>query len=92
MNGYSHPGPPTTNYVNRKDQPAISVYFIRDDQNSKPYKLSCMFCKRTIADDVKGTIDKMVDGPMPADDHDHATNIQCKLCGQKWRILTGVRA
>lgn len=76
-----------TNYVNRKNAPAISVYFINDDNKNPAHKLSCMFCKRTIADDVKGTIDKIIDTPQPADDFDLAINIQCKLCGQKWRIL-----
>lgn len=83
---YSVP-PPRSMYVTRKDQPAISLYFIRDDNSFQPHKLSCPFCKRTIMDGVKGRIDKMVDGPVDAHDHDFACNIQCKLCGQKFRIL-----
>lgn len=78
------------NYISRKEQPPISLYFIRDDNHLPPHKLSCLYCKRTIMDDVKGTIDKVVDGPLPAEDHDYASNIQCKLCGQKYRVLAGV--
>jgi transcription elongation factor Elf1 len=73
--------------VNRKFQPPVSIYFIRDDNDLPPSKLSCLFCKRTLMDGIKGTVDKVVDGPVSADDHDHAFNIQCKLCGQKFRIL-----
>jgi transcription elongation factor Elf1 len=72
---------------NRKFQPSVSIYFIRDDNDLPPSKISCLFCKRTLMDGVKGTVDKVVDGPVPADDHDHAFNIQCKLCGQMYRML-----
>lgn len=77
------------NYFSRKGLPAITMYFIRDDNDTEPYKLSCMFCKRTIADRMKGVIDKVVDGPMPANDHEFASNIQCKMCGQMYRLLMG---
>lgn len=77
----------TPTYPDRKHAPPITVYFINDDENNPPHKLSCMYCKRTIADGVTGRIDKIIDAPLAADDHDMALNLQCKLCGQKWRIL-----
>lgn len=76
----------------RNNAPPISVYFIADEDPQSPYKLSCMFCKRTIADGVTGRIDKMINTPLAADDHDFAVNIQCKLCGQIWRILGAPKA
>lgn len=78
-------------FDNRKGQPAVSLYFIRDDNALPPSKLSCPFCKRTIMDGVKGTLDKMVDGPVDAEDHDFACNLQCKLCGQKFRLLVNAK-
>ena len=72
----------------RDTAPAISVYFINDADHNPPHKLSCMFCKRTILDSVSGRIDKMIDTPLPvAEDFGLALNVQCKLCGQKWRVL-----
>lgn len=83
-NGYGRP-------PSRKNQPACSLYFIRDDNSLPPYKLSCPFCKRTIMDGVKGTLDKMVDGPVSAEDYDFACNLQCKLCCQKFRLLVNAK-
>jgi hypothetical protein len=81
-----------TTYPDRKHCPAISVYFTRDDDNTPPHKLSCMFCKRTILDGVTGRIDKVIDAALPADEFDLAMNIQCKLCRQLWRILGAPKA
>lgn len=76
----------------RNNAPPITVYFIAADDPQSPYKLSCMFCKRTISDGVTGRIDKLVNAPVSATDHDLAINIQCKLCGQIWRILGAPKA
>jgi hypothetical protein len=51
-------------------------------------KISCMYCKRTIAD-VKGRIDKIVDAPIDAQDFGVALNIRCKLCHQNYRMIIG---
>lgn len=76
-------------WVERKGAPSISIYLINDDTPEvfAIYKLSCLFCKRTIADGIKGRVDAVVDAPLPADEFDLAINIQCKMCGQKYRIL-----
>jgi hypothetical protein len=79
-------------YVNRKNAPPVTIYFVNDDARTPPYKLRCMFCKRTFADNVTGQMDKIVDAPVPAEDHDLALNLQCKLCGQKWRILAAAKS
>lgn len=69
---------------NRATDPAISVYLMSD---SKPLeKVSCMYCKRTIAD-VKGRIDKIIDCPIDPQDFGVAINIRCKLCHQNYRLV-----
>lgn len=78
------------NWVDRRDAPIVSVYLVNSSTQHPPHKLSCMFCKRTIADGVKGEIDRIIDGPVPDEDFGTAMNIQCKLCGQKWRILGSI--
>jgi hypothetical protein len=69
----------------RRGQPAISLYFLSDDAPIMT-QLSCIWCKRTIAD-VKGHIDKMVSSPVDLVDVDIAINIQCKLCDQHYRMI-----
>lgn len=63
----------------------MSIYFIAN-QDVYMDQLSCMWCKRTIAD-AKGYIDKIVSTPVPVSDFDMAINIRCKLCGQNYRLL-----
>lgn len=72
-------------YVNKTGAPAISIYLISDD-TPKMHKLSCIWCKRTIAD-VKGHIDSIIGTPMPVIAFGVAINIKCKLCNQFYRLL-----
>lgn len=72
-------------YKNRAEAAAMSVYLTSDD-SPELGKLSCMWCKRTIAD-VKGHIDTIISTPMPVTDFGIAVNIRCKLCGQNYRLL-----
>jgi hypothetical protein len=78
----------TPPYKQKYDAPAISMYLM---SNSSPVmeKISCMNCKRTIYD-LKGTVDKVINTPMPVVDFDMAINIMCKLCKQKYRLLINV--
>lgn len=69
----------------RDSDPALSIYLINDFAPEME-KLSCMWCKRTIAD-VKGTIDKIVDAPVDSADFGIAVNIRCKLCHQNYRLI-----
>ena len=73
----------------RKGMPAMSVYFMSDD-SPMLQQLSCMWCKRTIAD-VKGQIDRIVSTPLPLNEFDMAINIRCKLCSQDYRLLVSHR-
>lgn len=78
----------------RGDDPHISIYLL-NDYSPDMEKLSCLWCKRTIAD-VKGRIDKIVDSPVDSGDYGIAVNIRCKLCHQNYRLVvsstfTGVR-
>lgn len=77
--------PESKPYKNRKGEPAVSVYLTSDD-SPEMEQMSCMWCKRTIAD-VKGKVDTIIATPMPLQDFDIAVNIRCKLCGQDYRLL-----
>jgi hypothetical protein len=72
-------------YKNHAGSPALSLYLLSDDQPEME-KLSCIYCKRTIAD-IKGNIDTIISTPMPLQDFGIAVNIRCKLCGQNYRLL-----
>jgi hypothetical protein len=72
-------------YKNRFGNPAISIYLISADTPAMS-ELSCMWCKRTIAD-VKGHIDSVISTPMPLNEFDIAINIRCKMCKQNYRLL-----
>jgi hypothetical protein len=72
-------------YKDHADSPALSMYLLSDD-SPEMEKLSCLYCKRTIAD-VKGTIDRLISTPMPIDDFGIAINIRCKLCHQNYRLI-----
>lgn len=72
-------------YKHRAGSAAVSIYLTSDDTASMD-QLSCMWCKRTIAD-VKGKIDTIISTPMPVTDFGIAVNIRCKLCGQDYRLL-----
>jgi hypothetical protein len=74
-------------YKDRKGTPAISVYLI-SDESPQMSQMSCIWCKRTIAD-VKGHVDALISTPMPTTDFDVAINIRCKLCRQDYRLLVG---
>ena len=70
----------------RRDQdPALSIYLL-NGASPELEKLSCIFCKRTIAD-VKGRVDKIVDVPIDSNDYGIAINIRCKLCHQNYRLV-----
>jgi len=72
-------------FKNRKGLPAMSVYLTGDDSPEMD-ALSCIWCKRTIAD-VKGQVDTIIGTPMPLHEFDIAVNIRCKLCHQDYRLL-----
>lgn len=72
-------------YKNHAGSPALSLYLLSNDAPEME-KLSCLYCKRTIAD-VKGHIDQIVNTPMPVTDFGIAVNVRCKLCGQNYRLL-----
>lgn len=76
----------TKPYKDHGHSPAVSLYLTSDDSPSME-KLSCIWCKRTIAD-VKGNIDKLISTPMPVDDFGIAVNIRCKLCHQNYRLIS----
>lgn len=72
-------------YRDRRDYPATSIYVISDN-NVEMEKLSCIWCKRTIAD-VKGHIDLIISTPLPVNDFGVAINIRCKQCHQNYRLI-----
>lgn len=72
-------------YKLRASKPATSIYLRGSDANEMD-KLSCIHCKRTIAD-VKGVVDKIITTPMPLTDFEIGVNILCKLCKQQYRLL-----
>ena len=69
----------------RGDDPPLSIYLINEVAPTME-KLSCIWCKRTIAD-VKGRVDKIIDAPIDANDFGIAVNIRCKLCHQNYRLV-----
>jgi len=69
----------------RGEDPPISIYLL-NEVSPDMEKLSCIWCKRTIAD-VKGRVDKIVDAPIDAGDFGIAVNIRCKLCHQNYRLV-----
>ena len=69
----------------RGTDPAISIYLINDFAPGME-KISCIWCKRTIAD-VHGRVDKIIDAPTDANDFGIAINIRCKLCHQNYRLV-----
>lgn len=75
----------TKPYKDHGRSPAISMYLISDDTDSME-KLSCLWCKRTIAD-IKGNIDAVISTPMPVQDFGIAVNLRCKLCHQNYRLI-----
>lgn len=72
----------------RQECPPVTIYFLAQDTTGDLYSISCLFCKRTITDRVKGTIDYAITSPMPSDDYDTQLNIMCKLCKQNYRFVT----
>lgn len=72
-------------YKDHGYSPAITMYLVSDD-SVEMEKISCLWCKRTIAD-IKGTIDKVISTPMPIQDFGVAINLRCKLCHQNYRLL-----
>lgn len=75
----------TKPYRDHAKSPAITLYLISDD-SEEMQKLSCMWCKRTIAD-IKGNIDAAISTPMPIQDFGIGINIRCKLCHQNYRLV-----
>ena len=72
-------------YNNRmKDRIPITIY-LSSDENGELERISCLWCKRTIAE-VRGSIDRVFQTPMPIKDFGVATRVQCKLCGQKYQL------
>lgn len=69
----------------RNADPALSIYLI-NERAPEMEKLSCIWCKRTIAD-IKGRVDKIIDAPMSSEDFGIAVNIRCKLCHQNYRLV-----
>lgn len=72
-------------YKTRLGDPAVSIYLTSDD-TVEMVELSCIWCKRTIAD-IKGGVDKIISTPMPVTEFDIALNVRCKLCRQDYRLL-----
>lgn len=70
----------------RNGDPAITLYLINERAPGME-KLSCIWCKRTIAD-IKGRVDRIVDAPVDTNDFGIAVNIRCKLCHQNYRLVT----
>lgn len=75
----------TKPYRDHGGSPAITMYHIADDAEEMQ-KLSCIWCKRTIAD-IKGHIDTIITTPVPVQDFGIATNLRCKLCHQNYRLV-----
>ena len=72
-------------YQDHGYSPAISIYLISEDEGEMQ-KLSCLWCKRTIAD-IKGHVDVVIGTPVPVKDFGIAINIRCKLCHQNYRLI-----
>lgn len=75
----------TRQFKDYKESPAISMYLISDDTEEMK-KLSCIWCKRTIAD-IKGHIDTIISTPVPIQDFGIGINIRCKQCHQNYRLV-----
>jgi hypothetical protein len=75
----------TRPYKDHGGSPAITMYVISDD-SEQMQKLSCIWCKRTIAD-IKGHIDTIISTPVPIQDFGIGMNIRCKLCHQNYRLV-----
>lgn len=72
-------------YRDHGDSPAISIYVLSND-GVEMDKWSCGHCKRTLFD-FKGTINNIINTPMPVNEFDIAINTRCKLCKQNYRLL-----
>lgn len=77
--------PDTKPFRDHGKSPAITMYHIADESEAMD-KLSCIWCKRTIAD-IKGRIDTIITTPTDIADFGIGINIRCKLCHQNYRIV-----
>lgn len=75
--------------VSRGDEPPITIYLIKDEKQKKPYKLSCLFCKRTLVI-VRGRIIRVVDYPDTNPNFNVDFEFKCKQCKQDWRFVLAV--
>lgn len=71
--------------IKRKDYPTVSIYIVA---NAGPAfeKLSCIFCKRTIIESNVLPVG-IITAPLPLEQFKTASEIQCSLCAQKYRLL-----
>jgi hypothetical protein len=72
-----------------RESPAITVYII-DDDSAAMDKVSCWYCKRTMAE-IKGRIDNVITSPISVVAFGIAVNIRCKLCHQNYRFVANAQ-
>ena len=73
-------------YRDHGSSPAVTMYIMNDTTRTME-KISCMYCKRTIAD-IKGVVERVITTPVAIEDFGIGINIRCKLCQQNYRFVT----
>lgn len=75
----------------RADHPAVTLYWIAEEEDrGRPvllYELSCMFCKRTLMTDVRGSFSMIINAPPSLRSFGLAMTVRCKLCKQSYRVV-----
>ncbi len=83
--------PELNDYKRRRDgDPALTVYWIASpelDTQVPLNGLSCIWCKTTIMDHMKGSISAVLNAPVNLDDFTFSGTVRCKLCKQNYRFV-----
>lgn len=75
----------------RADHPAITFYWIAEsEERGRPvvlFEVSCLFCKRTLLTDVRGSFSVIINAPTSLLQFGMGLTVRCKLCKQSYRII-----
>lgn len=77
-------------YQRKRDRdPTLTLYWLAADEHDNKVELnslSCLWCKTTLLDEMKGTISTIINAPIGLDDFALAGTIRCKFCKQNYRL------
>jgi hypothetical protein len=77
--------------INRQAYPTVTIYWMAEDvQRGRPvilHELNCMFCKRTVATELRGNLVAIINAPVSLAGFGLGMTIRCKQCKQNYRII-----